>query len=315
MTLALKDTLVATITPFTERLEIDENALRNLIKFFNQVDSMGGIVCNANAGEGATLTRDEKIRIIKIIREELRQGIPLVAGIVALSTKEAIETAMDAKENGCDAILPLAPIIHGWNAANNPEFAVAYHKAIDKACNMPMILFQYAQIMPSAYSHDTLLRMCREIENVVAIKHAQLGSGLFRFSEDLYDVRGLGRPISTLVAHGALLFHAGAMGGVDGSLTGFANVVPVEVTNLWGAINKGAIEKAREIQSRIYPVARVVYGEPYVYLHARYKEGAVMAGFIPGSHVRPPQLPLAPAVRAKLEASMNKAGLLHAFRF
>ena len=65
MSLVLKDMLVANITPFTEKLEIDEDGLRSLIRYLMTVDGLGGIVCNAHAGEGATMTREERIRCYK----------------------------------------------------------------------------------------------------------------------------------------------------------------------------------------------------------------------------------------------------------
>lgn len=315
MTLFLKDMLVATITPFTETLEIDEDALRNFVRDLTAVEGLGGIVCNANAGEGAALTREENIRVIRIIKEEIGDRVPLVAGVIALSTQEAIRIGLDAKENGSDALLIFAPIIHGWNAAKNPEFAIEYHKAIDRACEMPIIPFQYSAALANAYTHDTLIQLCREIDNIVAVKHGQFGSGFSRYIEDVRAVKRVGRPISTLVAHGALLFYAALAGGLDGTLSGFANVTPVETANLLKACKEGDMDTARRIHDRIYPVARLVYAEPYVNLHVRYKEASAMAGYIPGALVRPPQLPLEKAERAKLEQAMEQTGLLRDYRY
>jgi 4-hydroxy-tetrahydrodipicolinate synthase len=315
MGLVLNGLLVATVTPFTERLDLDEQALINLIRCLNEVEGLGGIVCNANAGEGAALTRNEKTKVVRLIRKEVRADTPLIAGIVALSTREAIQLALDAKENGCDAILPLSPIIHGWNASKNPEFAIEYHKAIDRECNMPMILFQYKEAVPGAYSHNTLLKLCCEIENVIAVKHAQLGAGLFRFAEDVYALQQIGRRVSNLVAHGALLFHAGMMGCVDGALTGFGNVMPKETAALLKAIAGREFEIAEKMNKRIYAVARLVYAEPYVYLHSRYKEAAAMVGLIPSGRVRGPQLLISEAERAALEDALKRAGMLQAYKF
>jgi len=315
MTLMLKDMLVANVTPFTDKLEIDEDALRSLIRYLMTVDGLGGIVCNAHAGEGATLTLEERIRVIRIIRDETKGKVPLVSGISSASTKEAVRIGLDAKENGCGAIMVCPPSIYAWFAARNPEFAIEYHKAIDRTCHMPMVIFQYSATLPDGYTHETLITLCREIENVVAVKHTQLASGLYRYIDDTRAIKSLGRPISTLVANGNLLYHAGLIGGLDGSLTGFGNIAPHEIAGMLSFMKKGEVEEARKIHERIYPATRLVYGEPFVYLHTKYKEAAAMAGIIPRLHVRPPQLPLDSKSRDRLKEAMEKAGLLHPYRF
>lgn len=315
MALVLKDMLVANMTPFTEKLEMDEDGLRALIRSFMPIDGLGGIVCNAHAGEGATLTRKERIKAIKIIMEETKGRVPLVSGVSSDSTQEAIEIALDAREHGCDAIMICPPSIYAWFAQRNPEFAIEYHKAIDKACNMPIVVFQYSTLLPDGYTHDTLVTLCREIENVVAVKHTQFSSGLLRYVEDTRAIKTMRPSISTLVATGALLYYAGIMGGLDGSLTGFGNIAPYEIAGILKAIKAGNITEAKQIHDKIYPVARLVYGEPYVYLHTRYKEAAALAGYIRTAAVRPPQLPMNPAERSRLKEAMEQTGLFHTYRF
>jgi 4-hydroxy-tetrahydrodipicolinate synthase len=315
MALVLKDMLVANITPFTEKLEIDEDGLRNHIRYLMTVDGLGGIVCNAHAGEGATMTRQERIKCIRIIRDETKGRVPLVSGISSGYTKEAIEIALDAKENGCDAIMPCPPTIYAWFAAKNPEFAIEYHKELDKGANMPIVIFQYAAGLPDGYTSETLMTLCREIENVVAIKHTQFSSGLFRYIADTQGAKSIRQSISTLVATGALLFYAGIMGGLDGSLTGFGNIAPVEIATMLKSIKAGEVDGARKIHQKIYPVARLVYSEPFVYLHTRYKEAAAMAGYIRGPWVRSPQLPMIAAEKEQLKKAMEQQGLLHPYRF
>jgi len=315
MALVLKDMLVANITPFTEKLEIDEDGLRALIRNLITVDGLGGIVCNAHAGEGATLTREERIRAIRIIREETKGRVPLVSGVSSASTKEAIEIALDAKENGCDAIMPCPPTIYAWFAAKNPEFAIEYHKELDKGANMPIILFQYAATLPDGYTSETLVTLCREIENVVAIKHTQFSSGLFRYVEDTAAAKSVRPTISNFVATTALLFYAGIMDGLDGSLTGFGNIAPVEIATMLRLLKSGDAVAARKIHEKMYPVARLVYADPFVYLHTRYKEAAALAGYIRGPWVRSPQLPMMPAERERLKKAMEQQGFLHKYRF
>ena len=77
--------LSANVTPFKENYDLDEQGLRKLIRYQAKPAGVTAIVCNAGAGEGATLTREERVRCIEIIREEIRRDQSVIAGIEALS--------------------------------------------------------------------------------------------------------------------------------------------------------------------------------------------------------------------------------------
>ena len=91
------------------------------------------------------------------------------------------------------------------------------------------------------------------------------------------------------------------MGGLDGSLTGFGNIAPVEIATMLKLIKAGDAAGAKKIHEKMYPVARLVYADPFVYLHTRYKEAAALAGYIRGPWIRSPQLPMNPAERERLK--------------
>src|SRR5574341_2155577 len=132
MNLKLEGILCANVTPFKENYDLDEAVLRRLIRHLSKAGGINAYVCNAGAGEGATLTREERVRCVEIIREE-DKGTPVVAGIEALSTREAIEQTRDAKEAGAAAVMLTPPHVYDWSAAANPEFALQYFHDVAKA--------------------------------------------------------------------------------------------------------------------------------------------------------------------------------------
>src|SRR5512141_415627 len=83
MSLKLSGILSANVTPFKDNYNLDEAGLRKLIRYQAKPAGINAIVCNAGAGEGATLTREERVRCIEIIREEIRPEQCIVAGIEA----------------------------------------------------------------------------------------------------------------------------------------------------------------------------------------------------------------------------------------
>ena len=72
MSIELAGILSANVTPFKDNYDLDEAGLRKLIRYQAKPDGITAVVCNAGAGEGATLTREERVRCIEIIGEEIR---------------------------------------------------------------------------------------------------------------------------------------------------------------------------------------------------------------------------------------------------
>jgi 4-hydroxy-tetrahydrodipicolinate synthase len=303
----LRGVLVAAVTPFTADLALDEQDLRRHLEALAAVPGVTGIVCNAHAAEVETLDRAERRRCLAIARAAA-PGKTLVAGIRASSTANAIAYARDAAAEGADALLICAPAIPAWRAADAPEYAIAFHKAIADAVDLPLILFQYPQENVVAYPHEALLRLVDELPTVVGVKMCH-GGELHRYEQDLHALRAHPRGIAILPALAQYFLPYFTL-GADGALTGFGNVAPEWVVALFAAVQQGDLARARELHAQLYPVTSLVCQPPGVYLHVRYKEAAYLAGRIRSRAVRPPQLPVPDAERAALVRALARAGLL-----
>ena len=84
-----KGVITALVTPFRNDA-VDEEALRRLVD--EQIRAgVDGLVPVGTTGESPTVTVEEHIRIIKIVVEETRTRVPVIAGTGANATREAIE--------------------------------------------------------------------------------------------------------------------------------------------------------------------------------------------------------------------------------
>lgn len=298
--------LIANLIPFDEDLEIDWPALRSLSQRLKGIEGIRGFVVNAFAGEGPTLTDDERIRVIECHREIASPDQPVVATVYGSSTAGAVGQARAAKAAGADALLICPPVVSAWNATVSPHIAKAYHGAIADAVDLPIILFQlYGD--PGSYSHELLLDMAASIDTVFAVKMAQANDAV-RYDRDFLALKALSKPILTLPAVGSSMFHA-LNTGADGLLTGLATFAPFEMAALWQATKSGDFEKRRALHFQLAPINHMIYGAPYVDLHTRYKELAHMAGAIPSARVRGPQVPVSADERSALKAALTKANL------
>ena len=306
MTREIGGILVANVTPFTESLTIDEDALRKHIRYLASVDGLGGIVCNGHAGEGAVLTREERKLCMQIAKEEIKGRCLFTSCIEAATPEEAIELTRDCYEMGVDAVMVCPPIIYAWNASTSIEFALDFFKAIGKAVDVPLILFQYPAPLPQCYSTDGLVKLCREVDNIVAIKNPT-GGNVKRYERDVRAIRELPRKIAMLPTSN-LLTHF--IVGADGALSGFGNFAAETLVEMFSAVQRGDLSTAKKAHDRTWKLHDVVYGEPPVYLHTRYKYAAYLAGRIDNPAVRRPQLPVLPNDRERITEGLREAGLL-----
>ena len=136
--------LAAPVTPFKEsNMAVDEEAFRALAAKLLNSDSVDGIVPNAHAAEGATLTNEERRKCISLINEVNVHRKKVISCVVAESTTEAIKQAQDAKDLNCDAVMVCPPPIYAWTPDDAPEFTIEFHKQLAKEVGIPMVLFVY----------------------------------------------------------------------------------------------------------------------------------------------------------------------------
>ena len=95
-------------TPFTVDLDLDLGSLAKLARW--QVDAgAGGIAVFGFASEGFALSGAERARILGVVREVLPPDLPLIAGVSATGTAEAVVLAAEAARGGATHLMVLPP--------------------------------------------------------------------------------------------------------------------------------------------------------------------------------------------------------------
>jgi len=281
----------ANIVPFTpdgKKIRYDE--LERLYVDFKK-NGVAGMVCNGHAGEGELLTRAEKLEVVQLARRALGKDYPIVAGVHALPTWELIEQAAEAREAGANAVMLCAPPLFAWHADRHPEFGINQIRAVAETLpDFPIVLFQYSPNNPYYYRPEVLARICREIPQVQAIKMAT-NVDVAQFEEEVRAVRSVDRKVYLLPANGRTFYYAFQL-QPDGALSGSANFAPAHDVELFEAATGGDLKRAKKLHDEIFPVFRLVYRDPYVYLHIRYKYCAWLLGKISSPAVRSPLTPL-----------------------
>ena len=296
----------AHLLPFTADLEIDEPSLRAHLAWL-LAQPIGGITTTAHASEVAACSRAERRRVIEIVADVVAARVPVIAGVYADATREAVAVARDAAAAGADALLLFPSPLFAEDGGPDEEVVFRHFAAVAEAVDLPLVIFQYSRSTRCHYPPPLLARLCEEVPAVVAVKEWSLD--MLDFQRSLDVLAALDRPVAMLSSFSSALLPTLVL-GADGVLSGHGSVVADLHCDLVAAVRDGQQERAREIDLRLRGLTRVAYAPPFQNAHNRMKYALHALYRIGGYAVRPPLLPLSDRERAVVRASLVEAGLL-----
>jgi len=277
----------AITTPFKPDLSVDADLL---VKEVDALVRAGctGIVALGSLGEGGSLSFDEKKAVLRLCREALAGRAPLVAGVAALTTADAVRLAELGAEAGCDGLMVLPPYVYrgDWRETRT------HFDTVIGATSLPCMLYNN----PIAYGTDVLpehmLDLASALPNFVAVKES---------SADVRRVTSiralLGDRLAILVGVDDLILE-GTQAGAVGWIAGLACALPRESVRLFELAAAGKIEEARAIYDWFLPLLRLDTVPKFVQLVKLVQQETGLGSEM----VRPPRLPLAsPEREAVLE--------------
>jgi 4-hydroxy-tetrahydrodipicolinate synthase len=299
----LQGAFTALVTPFTADGSVDEDALRRLVRW-QVLAGIDGLVPVGTTGEAPTLTPAERERVIAITVETVaerasRGRVPVVAGTGTNDTAATIAATRRAAELGADAALVVAPYY------NRPDGRMleAHFRAIADEGDLPIVVYNVTSRTGTNVQADVFLRLA-EHPRVIAIKEA---SG--NLEQIARICRDRPRGVAVLAGDDAWTLPILALGG-DGVVSVASNEIPGELVALCDAARAGDWDGARRIHERWLPLflANFAGGPNPVPVKAALE----LMGLLDPDAVRLPLLPLAPAARAELAATLRMLGLVEA---
>lgn len=303
--LNLRGVTVATVLPFHADGAIDWDGYARVLDYCAVPDDIAAVFVNGHAGEGGSLTPDERVEVIT--RTRLQIGAkPLLAGIIAHGTAEAVAEARRAEAAGADCVVLFPPAPLGGGAAATPRAPVAYARAIAEAVSVPLSLFQYPLSSGFGFSTETLVALA-QLPGVIAVKE---GSDDMRaYEENVRAIKAVAPHVSILPSNYNWFLAQLAVGG-DGLLSGLASLTPTWLADLWRASEAQDLAAMRRASDRLYPVVRSIYAaKPVIDMHTRIKVGLVELGIIKDATPRPPLLPVLPEIHADIARTVAESGL------
>jgi len=236
----------AITTPFTADGQVDHDFLA---KHANQLIDAGctGIVPLGSLGEAATLSFEEKLAIIRTLVQALNGRAPVIPGIAALSTDEAVRLAKEAKALGCSGLMVLPPYVYStdWREMG------AHLRAVITATDLPCMLYNNPVAYKTDFTPEQIAELAHAFPNVQAVKES---SGDVRRFAGLRAL--LGDRLELLVGMDDAIVEGVAM-GARGWIAGLVNAYPKESVKLFELARDGGADAALELYAWFLPLLRL----------------------------------------------------------
>lgn len=289
MGLDLTGVIPPLVTPFTADGSIDEAAFRNVIRF-NLDKKVHGVCPGGSSGEGHTLTIDEFKRLMEITVEEVAGAVPIVAGIISNSTRDAINRAK-AISHLPIAALQVTPVHYLFKPDEDATFR--HFKALTEAVDIPVIIYN---VVPWNYlSPAQMIRLMKELPGVQGIKQSQ---GDLKLMADL--LLGVPKGCKVFSAVDALLYSSFAL-GAHGTIAATPAALPGVCVALWNTVQAGDHVKALEMHKSMLAFWNAVIGDN---LPANLKTTITLQGCNAGLP-RAPMPPTSDAQLARIKAALD----------
>ena len=284
---------VAMVTPFDSDGEVDLRAGRDLAAHLVE-NGIDALVLAGTTGESPTTTDEEKVALLKTVREEVGDKARIIAGAGSNNTRHAVAMAQAAHEAGADGLLVVTPYYSKPSQAG----VEAHFRAVAEATDLPICLYDIPGRSGVPIESATI-RALAQVDNIKALK----------------DAKGNFLEAATLIQETGLAWYSGddplnlpwLSIGATGMISVVGHAAPQALRELVTAFENGDLTRAREINANT--------------LNALARQQSALGGVafakaalrLQGIDVGDPRLPVAAATEEQVERlrdDMTQAGVL-----
>jgi 4-hydroxy-tetrahydrodipicolinate synthase len=293
----LKGSFPPVITPFRNG-EVDYEAYARLISFHIEQGSHGVLV-NGTTGEPATLSVEERNRLVDTALAVAAGRIPIVAATGSQSLAETRALSEHAARAGAGALLIVTP----YYTRPPQRGLVGYYLELANITDLPWMIYHIPKRTAVEVTVDTLKALRDRSSTFVGMKHAV--NDLNFVSECLAT---LGRDFKIFGGLEELSFPMMAVGAC-GLMNAAGNLQPRALADMCQAVWNNDLAAAQALHHKLFELNRSIQYDtnpiPIKYMMKRL-------GILANNEHRLPMAPATSELEKELDGVLIRAGLLEA---
>ncbi|XP_053472461.1 4-hydroxy-2-oxoglutarate aldolase, mitochondrial [Ictalurus furcatus] len=284
-------------TPFTQKGNVDYQSLDENLRKYGSIPFKGLVVQGSN-GEYPYLTTEERIDVVRRVREALPPSKLVMAGSGCESTRATIQMSESMASAGADCVLVVTPCF--YHGRMNSSALIHHYTQVADSSPIPIVLYNVPANTFLDLPVDAVVQLSQH-PNIVGIKDS--GGDITRISLIVYKTRS--QDFQVLAGSAGFLMAAYSVGAVGG-VCALANVLGQQVCELAQLCTSGQWDKAKELQYRLIEPNLAVtrkFGIPAL------KQAMEWFGY-KGGVCRSPLQPLSEVELENLQADFSSNGWL-----
>lgn len=235
----MKGVFTALLTPFLVNGTVDETALRQMVR--HNIDQMNidGLYIGGSTGEAFLMSESERVKVLKIVKDEAKDAITLIAQVGSLNIEETIRMGIEAKSLGYEAISAVTPYYYKFSF----EEILSFYTEICQAVKHPMIVYSNPSMSGSNFDLGKYQKLL-DIEFVIGVKYSDADVAKFERLTTYFKDKLFYYGYDEISIVGFLL-------GADGVIGSTYNLTGPVVKEMKHKLESGKVAEARALQGLI----------------------------------------------------------------
>ncbi|WP_312422025.1 4-hydroxy-tetrahydrodipicolinate synthase [Epilithonimonas sp.] len=286
----LKGVGVALVTPFNEDLSVDFDSLTKLIDY-NIDNGTSFLVVLGTTAEAATLSKEEKDRVVAHITKINNNRLPLVLGIGGNNTAEVVKQIKETDLSDFDAVLSVSPY---YNKPNQ-EGLYQHYKALAET-GEKIIIYNVPGRTGQNVEASTTLRLANEFPNLFMVKEA--APNILQY----FDILRQKPELFSLMSGDDEYTLPVTLAGGDGVISVIGQAYPKEFSTMVKLARNREVDEAYKIHNSLVEITRLIFaeGNPCGVKTILAEKGLIK------NYLRLPLVPASESLQEKIKEEMQK---------
>lgn len=242
--------MTALVTPLDENGLVDQQGFKALVQ--DQLkNNIHSLLVLGGTGEYTALNIEQRKIAIDVVIKEVASKVPVVVGLLSPGLGDNIELGKYAKQAGADSVMVVTPF---YVSSTDAGF-IQYYEALDKALNMPIILYNIPYKTAVNMSNNVVVELVSKIPNIVAMKVCTDNIG------DVIELlQTVGDKISVLCGEDYRAVSS-FIAGAPGAITASSNLIPDVWVKIYDQVQLKEYDNAVGLHAKFFPLMKTLYRE------------------------------------------------------